>query len=88
VVLVAVGIDSEGIEGLGVALEVESEEGEEKCKVMVAGPDVSSVRVTVMGTAGLWYFRRMRWLRQNCLDKGVNGIFLLSQGGGGSLDAR
>ena len=49
----AVGIDSEVIEGLGMALEAESEEGEEKCKVMVAGPDVSSVRATVMGTAGL-----------------------------------
>ena len=62
-VVVGILVDSDGFDGLGVLPE-----GEEKCRVMSAGPEASSVRFTVMGTAGLWYFKRIRWLRQNCLD--------------------
>lgn len=40
-----------------------------KCMVRVAGEVVSFTRFTVMGIAGLWYLRRGRHLRQNCLRK-------------------
>ena len=69
IVCTVVGVDSDGVRGFGVVLA-----GAERYKVMSAGPEGSSVRVTVMGTAGLWYFRRMRWLRQNCLEEVVSWL--------------
>jgi hypothetical protein len=69
VVVGAAGLDSgedvdEEEEVVGAVDEVDEvlEGGgeEEKCSVMRAGAVASSVRVTVMGIAGLWYFRRTR----------------------------
>lgn len=77
VVAVAAGADSDVVEELGSVLGEgggELDEGEEKCNVMTAGPRGSSVRFTVIGTAGLWYFRRIRWLRQNFLRNGVSRL--------------
>lgn len=68
----------EGTAGLEAVLFMGGEElaacsGLVKWMVRVAGPLLSSERVTVMGTAGLWYLRRGRWRRQNCLRrKGVS----------------
>lgn len=53
----------EEISGLMVA----AASGEVKCTVMRAGPVWFVVRLTVMGTAGLWYFNRGRQFRQNFL---------------------
>jgi hypothetical protein len=66
VVVGAAGLDSgedvdEEEEVVGAVDEVLAGGGEEeKCSVMRAGAVASSVRVTVMGIAGLWYFRRPR----------------------------
>lgn len=66
VVVGAAGLDSgedvdEEEEVVGAVDEVLDGGGEEeKCSVMRAGAVASSVRVTVMGIAGLWYFRRTR----------------------------
>lgn len=54
---------------LAVDMDVEEDGEEEKWTVICAGACPSSVRVTVMGTAGLWYFRRTRWVFQNFLGK-------------------
>ena len=43
------------------------EDGDVKCTVRRAGPDWFVERDTVMGTAGLWYLRRRRQVRQNLL---------------------
>ena len=42
----------------------------EKNTVMVAGLDWSGIRLTVIGTAGLWYLSRGRHSRQNLLLSG------------------
>jgi hypothetical protein len=52
---------------LVVDIDVEEDGEEEKWTVICAGACPSSVRVMVMGRAGLWYFRRTRWVFQNFL---------------------
>lgn len=63
----------EGAAGLEAVLFMgggeEAWEASVKWMVRVAGREVSLLRLTVMGTAGLWYLRRGRQLRQNFLGR-------------------
>lgn len=63
----------EGAAGLEAVLFMgggeEAWEASVKWMVRVAGREVSWLRLTVMGTAGLWYLRRGRQLRQNFLGR-------------------
>jgi hypothetical protein len=56
------GVGSGVVERVAVLVE-----GEVVKTVMVAGPDWSLVRETVIATAGLWYLSRGRYSRQNLL---------------------
>ena len=51
-------------------MESEASEAEVKWIVSSAGPDWFLLRETVMGTPGLWYFRRRRQVRQKTLLNG------------------
>ncbi len=59
-------------------LEDEGPGAEAKVMVSVAGPVFMPVRSVVMGMAGLWYFSRGRFSRQNvlklCLSVTVVGV--------------